>query len=286
MEQEIMRLSPSIARVLLARSPLHAWTQHRLGGNIKKEASEDMNEGRLIEAILYGLPMTDFVIIDADSFRTNKAKEERDLALAAGKIPVLASKLTEADAAAEPMRQALIAKGIDMDAGQSQARLEWQSLNPQAPGLGAGVACSGVLDKLIVDEKFGRVIIRDLKTTGDASPRAIQRKMVDMGYDIQHAAYTEAVQSIYPWAAGRVEFQFIYVERDEPHAVTIAELAGSMVEMGQRRWRRAVETWGRCVATNRWPDYSAIPVRIEALPWQLTQEAEQELDDIDRNQEG
>lgn len=278
MTTETPRLSPSIAKTLLNRSPLHAWAEHRLLGNKPREASAEMQEGRLLEALLYGLPMDAFTIIDADSFRTNDAKAQRDAAIAAGKIPVLRTKFDEADQASEPMRQAFAAKGIDLDAGKKQVRLEWNSIRPGGQTSGEGVACSGVLDQLVLDEARGIAIIRDLKTTDNAHPKAIARKMVDMGYDVQAAAYEEAVAALYPWAAGRIEFQFVYVERGFPHAVTVAELAGSMQELGRTRWRRAVETWGRCLATNRWPDYSNIPVRLEALPWQINQDAEAELD--------
>lgn len=281
MTAEIARLSPSIAKTLLNRSPLHAWAEHRLLGGKQRESSKEMDQGKLIEAILFGLPMDQFVSIDADSFRTKEARTMRDAAIVEGRVPVLAKDLDKAFEAVDPMKKALTDKGINVDEGENQVRFEWQSLNPQAPGLGEGVACSGVLDKLILDEPHRRCIIRDLKTTDNAHPRMIARKMVDMGYDIQAAAYEEAVNTAHPWTAGVTEFQFIYIEREFPFAVTVVELAGSLREMGQRRWRRAVDTWGRCMATNRWPDYSTIPVRVEALPWQLTQEAEQELDIAD-----
>lgn len=283
MVQEIARLSPSIAKILLQRSPIHAWQAHRLLGGTKKEASSQMDEGLLIEAILFDLGIDRITLIDADSFRTKEAQLQRDNALVLGQIPILRHKYDEAENAAEPMFKALKSKGIDLSLGEKQKRLEWQSLNPQCPDPSKGVACSGVLDQLILDEKAGKAIIRDLKTTDNAHPRTIQRKMMDMGYDIQAAAYLEAVQAIYPQFAGRVEFEFVYIEREAPYAVTVARLAGSMQEVGQRRWTRAVNTWGQCLATNRWPDYSNIPIRIEALPWQLNQEAEQELDDQERD---
>lgn len=281
--KEVPRLSPSIAKILLQRSPIHAWQAHRLLGGTKKQASAEMDEGRLIEAILFDLGLDAITLIDADSFRTKEAQQARDKAILEGRIPVLQRKYEEAEEAAKPMFAALAKKGIDLSIGEKQKRLEWQSLNPQNPDPSRGVACSGVLDQLILDPKAGRAIIRDLKTTDNAHPRAIQRKMMDMGYDLQHEAYLEAVQTCYPDYAGRVEFEFIYIEREAPYAVTVARLAGSMQEVGQRRWTRAVNTWGQCLATNRWPDYSTIPVRIEALPWQLTQEAEQELDEQERD---
>ena len=281
---EIPRLSPSIAKILLQRSPLHAWQAHRLLGGVKKAASKEMDEGRLIEAILFGMPLDDIQLLDFDSYRTTAAKDARDKALAEGLIPILAEQFNKYSLAADPMQKALAAKGIDLSAGQKQVRFEWQSLNPQAPGMGKGVACSSVLDQLLLEEKAGKCLIRDLKTTDNAHPRNIQRKMMDMGYDIQEAAYREAVNEKYPWTAGRTEFEFVYVEREAPYAVTVAKLAGSMQEVGQRRWQRAVQTWGQCLNTRRWPDYSPVPVRIEVLPWQLTQEAEQELDDFEHTQ--
>ncbi len=282
-EKEIARLSPSIAKILLQRSPLHAWQAHRLLGGTKSKGTKEMDEGKLIESLLFDMPMENLVLIDADSFRTKDAQQQRDAAILAGNMPILAKDFEKYTNAAAPMGERLARKGIDLKAGQKQHRIEWQSLNPQAPGLAAGVACSGVLDQLVLDEFHGHALIRDLKTCDNAKPQAIQRKFVDLGYHIQGAAYLEAVNSAYPWTAGRTEIEFVYVERDAPNAVTVVKLSGGMLELGQRQWRRAVDQWGLSMATNRWPDYTNIPVRLEALPWQLTQDAEQELDEIERN---
>src|SRR6188474_2551048 len=53
-EPELMRLSPSIAKVLLARSPLHAWDEHRLGGGAERESSDTMDVGKVCEKLLLG----------------------------------------------------------------------------------------------------------------------------------------------------------------------------------------------------------------------------------------
>lgn len=276
MPDEVIRLSPSIAKTLLQRSPLHAFDEHRLLGGNRKGATKVMDEGKLIENILCDLPADDLELLDFDNFMSKAAKEAKATALLAGKTPILMRSYMEASTSAEAMRPHLNAKGINLLDGLKQQRLEWQS---QGGGFGGpGVACSGVPDILILDEAKRICICRDLKTTDNAHPRTLQRKAVDMGWDIQEAAYTEAINTLYPWTAGIVEFQFVVVERSTPFACTIAELSGEMREMGQRKWRRAVDTWGRCLATKRWPDYSPIPVRLEAIPWQLTQEAEQELD--------
>src|SRR5690606_29585641 len=96
-------LSQSIAHVLLAKSPLHAWLQHpRLGGKARA-ATKAMDEGSLVHALLLGQD-DQIVEVDADSWRTNAAKEQRDAARAEGKIPVLAGELDDVRTAVNAIR--------------------------------------------------------------------------------------------------------------------------------------------------------------------------------------
>ena len=266
---EILRLSPSIARILLDRSPAHAWTAHRLGGGVRSEETEATERGKLIETLLTGHGVEALTVVDARDWRTNAAKEQRDAARAEGRLPVLAHRYGEAEEVAAKLGAALKEKGIHFS-GQNQVRFEWNSRTAETSG--EGVPCSGILDHLILGKECG--IIYDIKTTENASPNHIQRTMTQYGYHLQHAAYMEAVLDKHPQLAGRLTMQFLFCEVEPPYSVVVAELAGSMRELGERQWRRAVETWGRCLAANRWPDYGGV-CRIEAAPWQISQEDEQ-----------
>lgn len=265
----IPRLSPSIASVLLDRSAAHAWQAHRLlGGGLREESSPAMEKGKILEILLGLGDIKKLVVVDAKDWRTKVAQEAREVAEMEGRTPVLAAKYTEYEAAAESIIERLAAKKVHM-VGATQVRLEWQS-QPMDARAAKGVACSGVAD--LIQSEGGKCLISDLKIVDNAHPDALARNMVTMGRDLQAAAYVEAWEMLHPQDAGRTEFRLICCEAKPPYAATIAYLDGSFIELGRRRWGRAVQEWGLCLATNRWPDYSHDFVRLSPLGWQLSQE--------------
>jgi len=256
-----MRLSPSIASILLRRSPLHAWQRHRLGGAEEGEQTDATRRGRLIDAMLLGSgPKLE--VINAKDWRTNAAKDQRDAAEAAGRIAVLVDKFEAATATVQAIRDRLVARGLEFR-GQSQVTQVWES---------DGCECKGVLDHLIMPDG----IIYDLKTCDDASDESITRSIVAYGADIQHAAYVEGVETNNPELAGLVKMRFIFVECEPPHAVNIRSLGGSLRELGARKWKRAKASWAACVRSRQWPGYENT-APLEAKPWQLAEEMDQQI---------
>lgn len=256
-------LSASMARMLVLKSPLHAWTYHPRFGGARGESTEPQENGNLIHALLLGTGR-EIVPVDAADFRTKAAKEARQAARDAGKIAVIADKLTFAKGTAEILRRRMSDAGVTLD-GKSEVTAVWQS---------DGALCRGRFDHLCADG----VTIVDLKTTESAHPTAIQRSIENFGTDIQIAAYIEAMGTIFPALAGGIKFRLAYLECEPPHAVTIVECAGSMFELGRRRWARAKTIWKRCLAENRWPGYADGVVSIEASTWAMAREEDAQLD--------
>lgn len=266
-EKRVVRLHQSIAHVLISRSPLHAWQRHKMLGAEPDEATDAKDRGSILDGMLLGGGPA-IAVIDAENFRTKAAQDERDAARAAGAIPVLARKHEELSAIAEALRSQLARKKLYPFSGESKRRIEWT--DPEF-----GVACAGELDHV-----KGATIL-DLKMTRDASPDAIAIAMVRYGYDIQHAAYTQALATVEPALAGRVKMLFVFAEYDPPYAVTVAEPSGTMRSLGHFKWARACRIWGECLASGIWPGYSDDVVQIEAKPWQLTEAMEEEGDVIE-----
>lgn len=269
MTEEIPRLSYSIAKVLLNRSVKHAWQAHRLlGGGDGQESSAEMELGSMVEALM-GLGEVDrLVMVDAEDWRTKEAKAQRDAIRAQGKIAVLAKKYGEAFTIAEQLKLSLAAKGISLD-GEQQKRLEWNSPNPFNP-VSLGVACSGVADLIRFTDGWAEVL--DLKITDNASPAAFARNAINLGYDVQAAAYIEAVNILFPDFAGRVKYKILACEPYAPFVVQPYELDGGMLELGARKWSRAVAAWGKALAWKKWPDYGPNTMRLEAPMWAVSNE--------------
>ena len=93
--QETVKLSYSIAKILLDKTPLHAWAAHRLLGGQKKADTQATIDGRIYEALLFGTEAERVRIVKADSFRTDAAKAARAEIEAAGMIAVLQSDYLE-----------------------------------------------------------------------------------------------------------------------------------------------------------------------------------------------
>lgn len=251
------RLHQSTAHVLVAKSPLHA--RYRLDNQV--EPTEPMLRGIIVDRLLFGVG-PEIAEIEADDYRSKAAREARDAARKARKIPVLAEALANHRTTADAIRANLRDEGIILS-GESQVEVEWTSP--------LGVLCAGRMDHLIF--QGGRAIILDLKTTVNAHPDAVTRSLVDHGADIQRAAYTEAIETLHPAYAGRVDMLFLFAEIEPPYAITVAECAGTMRALGEFKWEKAQRIWQQCLRTNRWPGYGR--TSIEAKPWQMTEAMEE-----------
>lgn len=258
-------LSSSIAKMLLDRSPAHARLAHpRLGGAASHStAATDL--GTLIHRYVLGNG-AEVEPIDADDFRTNAAKHARSRAREQGRIPVLARVAGVAVAAAACIRRELERVGVVFD-GESEVAILWQEASEHGE-----IWCRGMLDHVL--ECDGLLHVYDLKTIHCAHPDDCTRSAINYGYDIQQEAYTRAAEMLWPEYAGRIEFRFLFVEPDPPHAVTVAQLDATMRERGRRRWREAVEMWSRCLHTDTWPGYAQEPVTLWSPGWLLQRESE------------
>lgn len=261
-EPEIPRLSPTIAKIMIERSPLHAWQAHRLlGGGNGKESTDAQNVGKVLEAIIFNQPVqgpdSQFAILDFDNYKKAAAQEARDDALAHDKTPILKRELEVHIAAGVIIKKRLADQGVVFEGGEYQKRVEWTC------GL-TGANCKGFLDY------FHGGVIWDLKCVSDASPRKVQRSFVDYCWDIQRAAYVDAIETTIPALAGRSRMVYAFAETEPPYAVHLYEADGAMRELGENKWHRAKQLWVECLENNHWPGYFSGIGQITPLPWQLT----------------
>lgn len=259
---EVPSLTKSIAHTLITRSPAHAWTEHPRFGNCPREPSAAKNDGSIIHALLLGKGVDVEIISGFGDFKKKAAREARDAAKEAGRIPILEHKYAALEAAAETLRRNIARYGIELR-GDREIALEWREQGAQGD-----VVCRGKMDLLQRDT----ATIIDVKKISQADLRTCQRQCYEYAYDIQHAAYTSAVGKLLPEFAGRVDFIFVFVELEPPYAVVPARAHGTLRELGQRRWQRAVQLWEHCLAKDWWPTYTESITTLEAPHWALTQE--------------
>ena len=253
--------SASLAKTLIEKSPLHAWSEHPLYGAKGKKPTKEMDFSSVVHAIVLGKGKR-FKPLDYDDWRTKDARAARDAARAEKLVPVLVKDLDRALEVAKHVTEQLADRGVVLD-GESELGIEWTEQTEHG-----AVLCRGMFDHVWLDR--GRLF--DLKITGNASPGAVERNAENLGYAIQEAAYRRALTALDPDLAGRVEFLFGFGEPDEPHALNLCRGDGVFRALGESRWQRALNTWAACVATNTWPSYGRDVNTLSAPAWALYKE--------------
>jgi hypothetical protein len=246
--------SPSVATTLINRSPLHAMA---MSG---KPPSKLMDRGSLMHRLILG-DGKDFAVLDYDDWRTKDARADRDAARAKGKVPVLKHEHDGAQKAAIAILSRLRSMGVRLD-GKSEAAIEWEESTAHGP-----VKCKTMVDHLRLDA--GEML--ELKIVDDASPSRSERSAENMGHAIACAARTRALTALRPNLAGRTRYRFLFCEAEPPYAIYAPQPDGVFRELGEQRWLRAVQAWGKCQATGHWPAYEEHN-SITSPPWALARE--------------
>lgn len=255
-------LSQSIANVIVSQSPRHAWTAHPRLGGVRSKPTKAMDEGSAISALLLGKG-SEIEICNFDAFRSDAAKAQRDAAIAAGRIPVIASKYAALARSADGLRASLLELNIDLSDGIPEFAIEWTE-----KGERGDVVCRGKMDLFV--SKRGQIF--DVKKTQSAHPADCAKSMTNYGYDIQDAAYRSAAAKLLPDLAGRIDMVFLFMEIEPPYAVTPIRASGMMRQLGEMKWQRAVSIWERCLLNNRWPMYVDRVTEVDPPAWAVTQE--------------
>lgn len=253
-------LSAGVAHRLITRSPLHAWTSHpRLNPNYKpQDASGGMDFGSVAHALL--LQGTDICqIIEADDWRRQSARDERDQARATGLVPLLRKdwdRMCELVEAVKTQISRLDIAPLPLHDGQPEQTIVWQE---------DGVWCRARLDWL--HDAFD--VLDDLKTTGTtANPHIWGRsRLFADGKDVQCAFYLRGLRAITGVDAA---WRFVVVEVDPPHGLSVISLAPSALELANRKVSRALELWKQCLQTDTWPGYPSEIAFVDAPAYEET----------------
>lgn len=258
-------LSQSIAHTLVSESPLHAWLEHPKLGKQPKVPTKATDGGHVIHKLLLGKG-ADIEVLDVLEYRTNAAKQMRDDAIAAGKVPMKRAEYGAIETAADVLRERLAERGY-VFSGESEFAIEWDE-----KAYDGTVLCRGRMDHVIFDLAHERATILDVKKSANVNPRNLRRHFYDYGYDIQYQAYINALVALHPELAGRIDFTFLFVEIEPPYSIVPVQPAGAFREIGVSRWTRAVDVWKRCLARNHWPSYCDRTVMIEPMPYHAMEE--------------
>lgn len=267
-------LSSGAIRKMLERTPRHAFCEHpRLGGQRDERSSPVMTLGTVVHSLILGAGR-EFVVIDADSYRTKAAQEQRDAASAAGLTPIIRDQYDKALAMAASASRELSKIPLVSDAlvsGRPEIVAIWRE---------GDVWCRSMMDLCPTQiDADGWWTIYDLKTTQMAlDPNTIARHLVSNGYDVQAAFYSRGLEALLGPAA-RVRFRFLFVESDAPHLCAAFVGSGEMQTTGEQKVIAGISIWQRCIATSNWPGYSTDVLRLEPPKFMETLWADREAGD-------
>lgn len=256
-------LSQTVAKDMLTMSPKHAWLYHPMLGKVARAHKACFDSGTIIHSMLLEQAMPKKVeLLDYPDFRTKEAREKRDAAELAGKMPVLLHVAREFFHRSVLLTQQIEALGFSLK-GMIEHAVQWT----EKSDANDDVECrSGGLDIWQPDA----ATIIDIKATGRISVRECLKSIIEFGYDVQRAAYVSAIEHKFPDLAGRVTFLNLFVSLEGDPVVLPFSHSADLRALGESKWRRAVNLWAKCLRENHWPN------TIEATPshWAMSAEFE------------
>lgn len=240
-------LSASGSRKLL---PPYSPAQYRYELTKPPKSTDDQILGSAVHKLVLGAG-NDVVQVEADSWRTKDAKEQKAKALAEGKYPLLPDDYATAqDMAAAVRRHKLAAALLRDDRGKPERTLVWRD------------AETGIWCRAMVDWLRPRPIV-DLKTCVSAHPDKFERAVYEYGYHLQAAHYLDGIGSL--GLADKPAMAFVLVEKAPPHLVNVVQLNQIALDAGAFYIRQARLIYAECKAADAWPGYGE-DIQLVELP--------------------
>ncbi len=259
-------LSSSSAKIVLAKSPRHAWLKHpRLNPDFEREQKPAFNLGNAAHDLFNG--RTDRLAVapaDIRNWRGDNAAF-KEAKWAKGLVPLLRADMKQVEGMVAALRAQIKMipelKGV-YKTGQAEVTLVW---------LDRGVWCKCKLDWL---PKHG-ITFPDLKTTGpDAHPDTAQKQIYNLKYDIQAAFYCRGIRAVL--GIRDPEFRFLFVETKPPHAVSLIGLTPAALAFADRDVEHALDLWRQCLDADVFPGYPNRTCFVEPPVWSENERLEAE----------
>lgn len=256
-------LSSSLAKVLVAQTPKHAWLQHpRLNPKFKPEDDDKFALGSAVHDYLAGGAARIKIVTGFKDWKKDAAQEQRAAARAAGLIPLLTHQFEQVIDIAAVAKETAVKEGISL--GMQEC-----VLIAEDKGAWLRAMMDSFAPPWINDWKISKINL--------ANDAALARHMVDMGYDMRAAFYIHVAELVFPDLAGRINFRWLFLEEDEPHGLRIIEADATMREMGRRKMQYAIDIWRECLGNGRWPHFENLPRRLAYPDWKEREWLEREV---------
>jgi hypothetical protein len=263
----IPSLTQSLCKILIERSPQHAWTEcPRLNPLHESDNDTKFDIGNVAHRLILGRGK-EIDVVQFTDWRTKAAQDERKLSADLGKIAVLQHQFEQASDMVEAAWFQL-RKHEDHDAftmGAGEVMIAWQE---------DGIWFRSLIDWLHDDLRT----VDDYKTSAmSMAPHVIGLRAETAGWHVQAAFIERGLDVLDPAGAGRRRFRFIAQEKDKPHALTVAHMSESWLTMGRKKVAAGMALWRSALKTGRWQGYPLQAVRPEYPTFREKQWLEREL---------
>ncbi len=261
----------SLAKVVLAHSVLHAREESALA-----EPRDDDDEAeKYVKAQAIGSAVhktmlgrgKDIEIIDAKDFKKDVAKQARDIATAAGRVPILAKHMLIAERMSQRAYEQLM-RHEDKDAltnGSGEVMIAWQE---------DCVWFRALIDWLSHDLRT----VDDFKSSGmSMAAHVLGKRAETAGWHVQHAFIRRGLDVLDPANAGRRRHRNIAQEQFHPFALNVLHHDRYWLTMGEKKVEAAVTAWKAARKSNRWACYPPISVCPEYPKYAESQWLDREL---------
>jgi len=265
MPEQVYRADPcpspsftqSLAKLVLERSPLHAWWEHpRLNPHYQPDNDTKFDIGNIAHKLLIGRGKELVVLDEFDDWRTKAARERRENAALQGQLAVLGRHFMVAQAMARAAKDACENTGCPeaFDWGDGEVVIAWEE--------------NGLWLRSMIDWFPREVPISyDYKTTEmSVAPHVIGARVASGGWDIQAAMQERGLVALGLIKPGQ-GFRFVAQESEPPYVVTIVELTESIMTLGRKKVDAAIAIWRRCMKENRFPGYPSAVIAPEYPAW-------------------
>lgn len=251
-------LSASIAKLLAAKSPLHAWFSHpRLNPKFMPVESDTFDYGTAAHAMLLEGRKDGLMVVEADDWRSKAARELRQQARETGKTPILARQLAKVEAMVGVAQDRVYhseLRGL-FEAGRPELSLVWS----EGP-----TWLRSRLDWLTNDG----LVLLDYKTTSNAEPNAFGRSAWSLGYELQAEFYLRGLSAV---GNRKATFVFLAQEVEPPFACSLVSLDPQAREIGIRKVEDAISQWAHCMKTGKWNGYPSQIAYLSPPQWAASQ---------------
>lgn len=263
-------LNSSLAARLLERSPAHAKYRHPSLGDGEPEPPDNlMNIGSAAHAILLEDASYRIFAVPYDDWRTKRAQEMRDDALAEGRIPLLSRDVAAAHALATNARK-LINESPDLaDLGPTlnEHTFFWQE---ERGDTSCWLRC-----RPDMASEDGLVIISYKTTSMVAEPSAYMKTLLNGNHDLQAGFEIAGVEHTHG-TEGRVRYVWLVGEMEPPYAHSLVGMSQPLRHLALSRFDQAVGRWAECMASGEFPSYSTRITYPEVPVWRLRELEEME----------